>query len=140
MSAYVIEDIKVGDLHYELDTNKKTAKVIKNDEYVELTSAYIPSYVSYGGQQYRVTAIGEYAFFASEKIKSITIPNSVTSIEPYAFSDCSSLTSINLPYGITSVEDRVFAHCEKLSAISIPRGVQRIGYAAFITSTSLVGH
>lgn len=48
----------------------------------------IPSNVTYNGQTYQVTQIGEEAFESCTELTSITIPNSVTEIGPYAFVGC----------------------------------------------------
>lgn len=55
--------------------------------------------------------------FASLKIKSITIPNSVTNIAAYAFSWCKSLKSITIPRSVTKIEEGAFYNCISLSSI-----------------------
>ena len=110
MSAYVIEDVKIGDLHYELETNSKTAKVIsKFSDYGNLTSVSVPSSVSYNYQQYSVTSIGKKAFYRCFGLKQIVIPNSVKSIEESAFEICSDLTSVIISYGVISIGENAFA-------------------------------
>ena len=52
----------------------------------------LPESVAYKGNTYRVTSIGDYAFYWHSSLTSITIPEGVTSIGSYAFQDCDSLT------------------------------------------------
>jgi hypothetical protein len=54
----------------------------------------IPSTVSYNGQIYTVTAIGNTAFVNCMGLTSVTIPNSVRTIGNYAFQNCVNLTEI----------------------------------------------
>ena len=54
----------------------------------------IPNQVSYDGNTYSVTAIGEYAFYGCSGLTAVTIPNSVTSIEGLAFFGCSGLLTV----------------------------------------------
>ena len=65
----------------------------------------IPSSITTGGKEYKVTSIGEDAFRCCENLTSITIPSSVTSIGKSAFSGCSDLTSITLPAHITNIDE-----------------------------------
>ncbi len=49
---------------------------------------YIPDYVQYNGNKYKVTSIGSRVFNEFEPLYSFTIPSSVTSIAVDAFSGC----------------------------------------------------
>ena len=66
-----------------------------------------------------VTGIGDYAFYASSGLTSVTIPTSVTSIGDWAFAGCTNLTSVTIPYGVTSIGVGPFASCTSLSAIMV---------------------
>ena len=56
-----------------------------------------------------VTAIGEGAFKGCDRLKSVTIPDSVKSIGSEAFSDCHFLGSITIPDGVTTIGEDAFA-------------------------------
>ncbi|MDD3411950.1 MAG: leucine-rich repeat protein [Eubacteriales bacterium] len=68
---------------------------------------------------YRVTGIGDRAFYNCSGLTSLTLPESVTSVGEYAFSTCQSLTSITIPDSVTKVGDAVFVLCERLKEIRI---------------------
>ena len=96
----------------------------------------IPPTVSYDGNIYSVTTIGNSAFYDSD-LTSIAIPESVTSIGDCAFEYCSSLTSIIIPKSVTSIGYSAFSGCSSLTAITIPESVMSIGYYAFSGCGSL---
>ncbi len=112
-------------------TSETEAKVVKNDNYSELTSVTIPSSVMYDGKSYSVTSIGYNAFSGCSGLTSVTIPNSVTSIGNYAFEDCSGLTSVIIPNSVTSIGDDAFSGCSGLTSVTIPNSVTSIGDMAF---------
>ena len=91
----------------------------------------IPESVTYNGNTYPVTSIGDYAFYYCTGLTSITIPNSVTDIGDYALRSCTGLTSITIPNSVTSIGDYTFRSCSGLTSISIPNSVTRIGNYAF---------
>ncbi len=78
-----------------------------------------------------VTVIGEYAFEDCEELVGVAIPDSVTSIGEYAFSDCEKLSSITIPNKVESIERGAFSGCESLESVSIGTGVKSIGSYAF---------
>jgi len=55
------------------------------------------------GIHYKVTRIGNGAFYKCSGLTSVVIPNSVTSIGNSAFNGCSGLTSVTIPNSVTSI-------------------------------------
>ena len=126
----------IGDIQYEI-TSTNPAKVEVNDANSSITTANIPSTVSYEGTNYSVTSIGNWAFEFCSSLTSVTLPNSVTSIGQGAFYDCSSLTSITIPNSVTYIGGYAFSDCRSLTSITIPNSVTSIGYWAFSDCRSL---
>ena len=127
-------DFQSGDLYYNI-TSDSTVEV--SEAVSSITSAVIPSTVTYDGTTYSVTSIGNSAFSWCFSLTSITIPNSVTSIGYHAFYWCSSLTSVTIPNSVTSIGDWAFGGCSSLTSITIPNSVTSIGDRAFAYCSSL---
>lgn len=90
----------------------------------------IPSSVSYNGDNYAVTAIGDDAFDWCEDLTSVLIPNSVTSIGNDAFWGCTKLSSVTIPNGVKSIGWWAFMNCNSLVSLEIPASVTSIGNLA----------
>ena len=84
-----------------------------------------------------VTTIGMGAFHMCTSLTSVTIPESVTTIGNTAFSYCTSLTSVTIPESVTTIGERVFYHCESLTSVTIPKSVTTIGMGVFAGCQSL---
>lgn len=76
-----------------------------------------------------ITSIADKAFYATEALREITIPDSVTSIGKEAFED-SGLTNINLPNSITHMGYKVFAGSD-LVEITIPASMAEVPQTGF---------
>lgn len=79
---------------------------------------------------YKVTAIGEDAFYKCESLRTVVIPDSITSIGKSAFFYCTILDQVAFEGGITSIGDYAFAGT-KLKGIKLPDSVTHIGDYAF---------
>ena len=100
----------------------------------------IPDTVTSGGQSYKVTAIGEYAFNPSRKItnvSSVFIPATVTSIGRFAFRCCKFLATVTFAedsqlksIGVSAFSGTDSAH-PIFKEIQIPYSVETIGTNAF---------
>ena len=78
-----------------------------------------------------VTRIGDNAFNSCDRLKSITIPDSIISIGMGAFICCERLESITIPNSIISIGESAFWTCRNLEIIIIPDSVTSIGKYAF---------
>ena len=172
---------KIGDLaFYDSDFNYGRNKVTLTDDLVEIGAfAFAGSYLkelTIPGSVQKIgmyacanmydlrtaklkkglTTVGEGMFMLCQKLKEITIPETVTTIQAHAFEQCeklgkvtiaknSELTSIGegafrscttlksivLPEGVTTIEKDAFFDCSKLSTVTLPASLTTIGDYAF---------
>ena len=87
----------------------------------------IPSYTEH---------IGRFAFQGAA-LESVALPEGVTSIEDSAFAHNDRLKEITLPQSLTSIGKTVFFWCAALESIALPDGVTSVGDKAFSTCISL---
>ena len=89
--------VKIKGIYYVLDSSTKTAMVTYSSDSPFYpnpdATAYkgnitISASVTYGGTAYRVTKIGNYAFYGCSGLTSVSIPSSVTTIGDGAFKEC----------------------------------------------------
>ena len=122
-------------LTYTLHADR-TATVANYDNSTQDGVIDIPDTVTSGGQSYKVTAIGEYAFNPSRKItnvSSVFIPATVTSIGRFAFRCCKFLATVTFAEGSQLKSIGVSAFSGTTSAhpifteIQIPDSVESIG-------------
>lgn len=123
------EVVNIDGINYELNNDDMTACVAETPD--ASGNITLPEKLSYEGNQYVLTAIGEEAFSECSDITSVTIPESVTSIDGYAFERCTSLASVTIPSGVTSIGKKAFFECSGLGSIIISASVAAIGQRAF---------
>lgn len=142
ISAEIIERVSIGDLMYNLDTEKAVAEVTYRTQdqtnYSTLSGAVvIPEIVEYAESTFRVTSIGMGAFAFCENISTITLPVTITNIGMYAFHECHSLSSINLPEGLVSIGEAAFYKCGSLLPITIPSTLTTFGLHPFVDCVNM---
>ena len=111
--------VKIGSLYYSLDASARTATVERessSENYAGLRRAEIPASVDYGGESFKVTAIGVMAFGGCSSLEGVVIPASVSVVDTYAFEKCGALKEVviedsptPLKFEISPLADQVVA-------------------------------
>ncbi len=139
-SLPVVNNIRYADTYLveAVDKTQPTYTILSGTRFIGDAAFYGSNGMTSISIPNSVTSIGEDAFRDCSGLTSINIPNSVTSIGNGAFFGCASLTStINIPNGMTSIGREVFANCSQVPSITIPNSVTSIGESAFYGCTSL---
>ena len=152
MQAY---DLKVDGIYYNAVGDEITLEVTYGDEKYS-GDIVIPESVTYNKRAYKVTAIGNKAFYDCTNLTSVKFPNATkigdyafyncasltsvdfpnaTTIGGHAFEDCTSLTSVDFP-NATEIGDYAFSDCASLTSVDFPNATET-GYSAFLRCTSL---
>ena len=129
--------VEIDGVCYNIDTKNGVAEVEANPYHIYADSIFIPEKVSYQGKEYKVTSVGEMAFFCCDRVLAVTMPNSISSIGHAAFWGCQSLDSIKIPEQVTEIVYDLFADCENLRRVDLPDGITFIGNSAFNCCFSL---
>lgn len=90
--------IKVSGVAYKVTKASRTAGTVTYIAPKSKTaqSAVIPATVKIKGISYKVTAIGQKAFFGMKNLKQVTIGSNVVTIDPEAFKNCRKLKTITI--------------------------------------------
>ena len=85
-----------------------------------------------------MVTIGYSAFYKSNALYEINIPNSVTTIETYAFRDNRNLKNVYLGNSVTSIGFGAFCYCYDLHNVTFPNSLTTIGGRVFYGCISYV--
>lgn len=75
----------------------------------------------------KVTAIGDYAFYGCNGIKTVTIVSSVASIGEYAFADCENLAEVKIENADATVADNAFENTPYANPVEDEGGDESTG-------------
>ena len=145
-NVLMAQTIEMGNVTYQVKYG--TTDQVNVVECDNVSLIVIPETITYGGTTYNVTAItgrnrfnyGQTyggAFEKCNKLKNVTIPNSVTYIGARAFYDCDSLISITIPNSVTSIDRQAFGSCNNLVSAIIGNSVSVIQDSAFFNCYNL---
>lgn len=115
----------------------KVSSVIENARNPEI-SITIPATITYQDVEYKVTTIGNLAFYKNN-YDIINIPEGVTTIEKFAF-DRAKATRIDLPSTVTFIGEYAFFDCNSLQDIylyaSVPPALGSYAFMFFDQNTN----
>ncbi len=132
INAKVFSDCK--NLEY---TEKGDAKYLGNENnlYVYLAK-YLSKDVATIVVESNCKAIGNFAFYDCDNLKSVSFPDGLESIGNSAFYSCANLKSVILPDGLESIGNSAFGYCG-FARINLPASLKNIGIGAFRCCQSL---
>lgn len=132
----------VDDLNYQVNPDGVSVTLTGHTGgYNAVGALNIPASVSYQGNDYAVTTIGNSAFLYYFYLTSLTIPNSVTTIEDGAFAYCSGFTGdLVIPNSVVTIGPSAFFTCYSFDGdLVIGNSVTTIGEYAFDDCAGLHG-
>jgi len=80
-----------------------------------------------------VTSVGAVAFYGSDILTRVYLPDSLTDIREQAFYSCTNLSSMSIPDNVITIGRKAFAQCWNLYTVTIKDTTKmaRIGYETF---------
>jgi len=93
-------------------------RCIDDEHYWNVNVVSVPSEVN----GYKVTRIGQEAFYYCYNLKTISLPNTIESIGNDAFYYCQNLATIEIPASVTSVGRNLFRYCRSLNSLTVAKG------------------
>lgn len=109
------------------------ARVVKCYDSPEVTEAIVPETVTLDGVTYKVTEIGEKAFYQNKNVRKVSLPDCIRVIGTSAFDSASAMEEINMPSQLELIKDWAFYSCTASNDVVIPAGVtsiERFGLAS----------
>lgn len=125
-------DFVVGDLSYNILPSGTEVEVTEHVENPLLgntdypADVVVPETVEYQGTTYNVVAIGDKAFYFSDTVETIFLPETINRIGEDAFSNSNLLTTVNIPVGVISIGKRAFSCCPKIKSLVIPENITEL--------------
>lgn len=121
----------VDGLRYILSSkDNKTASLTfpapGEDEAYEALTTTIPSSVTYEGETYTVTEIGDLALSELTGLTDFEIPETIVSVGEGAFWS-SSVNTVKIPASVKSLGESVFEECKSLKSFTLPATVESVG-------------
>ena len=152
-SAY---DFQVGGIYYNITSAEELTVEVTCEDINESSGTYsgdlvIPSSAFYGGNTYKVTGIGNYAFYGCSTLTAITIPESITYFGYYVFENCESLGAVyisnleawcNIDFweavsNPNYIAKDLYLNGELLTEVVIPNTITEIKYSTFLGCSNL---
>lgn len=108
----------INGITYDLKTTTRLAYVAaKGKKY--RGRVVVPGYVTYKGEEYRVVAVGDGAFYECADLTELIIEDGVEHIGGCALWYCTGLRVLKIPKSVKSIDKYAFEHCPQLEVIEV---------------------
>ena len=112
-------------LHH--DTKTATVLPLPYRQYVMT----IPETVTYEGDVYTITALGDRCFAGCDRMSGVHLPNSIKLFGNKCFAYCYQLDNFDMPTGLVAIGDSCFCANEFIDKMVLPDGVTSLGRGCF---------
>lgn len=130
-------DANYSDINYDYVLYKDNTATITKYKGSDM-NLVVPEIVTYNGNDYIITKIGQNAFESNNNLYLVKLPETIISIGQYAFNNCYNLINIDFPNGLVEIGCFAFSGCI-LNNVVIPSSVETIedcvfmnGYAYYV--------
>ena len=123
-----------NNIRYRVNEDNTSVTIVGPAEGVTLSGTQVfGNTVSYNGNTYNVTKIGNYAFNQCSGITVVSIQSPIEEVGDCAFSWCTQLNSVALPNTLKRIGYGAFGICPNmhLSTAGFPNSLEEIGDFAF---------
>lgn len=80
-------------------------------------------------KSFKVTKVGDYAFYNCSSLTSLSLPSTVTEIGSYALGYCRRLTSLTLPSSLKKLDFCALNGCVGITSLAIPASLTSTDYS-----------
>lgn len=84
-----------------------------------------------------VISLARGAFYLSEELVEVVLPDTLKMIGIGAFRDCRSLERVNVPSRVSRVDNSAFRACTSLRTLTLPESVTALGTGVFAECVDL---
>lgn len=110
----------INGLYYLYNLEQQTAILDREgDSYKNLNAVSVPNIITYRNTEFSVTSIADSAFAGCDRLKEVTVANSVEQINNNAFDNCTDLERLTLGAGLRGISDYAFNGCKRLEEITV---------------------
>lgn len=140
---FVIESEHAGPQHFRITsvqdrTCELTAWPDSTTHYPQ-NNLFVQQEVTWRGQTYRVTAIGDSALMNlhGSLLQSIEIPTSVNHLGERILQDCNGVTHLTLPASVTTMGAASLAQMRGLVLLRLPKHLKHLPHSCMATNQAL---
>lgn len=115
----ILKDSTLSVTHKQKEENKWT----NTDHSLTYTGdIVIPASVKHNGRKYKVTEIGNCAFYDCKDLTSIIISEGIKRLRGFSIAYCYRISSINIPASVSKIYYGFIFDCRSLSTITVSAG------------------
>ena len=129
LSTYAY-DFAIDGIFYNITSLKELTVEVTNNGDTQLYRGYsgnivVPSFVKYNDYEFKVTSIGDWAFYICPELISVQLPSSIKSIGTFGFGH-TGISEIIIPDSVETMGNDVLHGCKKLTKVVLGKSLKEV--------------